>query len=162
MNRRQLTIHILLAFVLSVIIGVYFQNAPETTMIFVPLGTIYINLIKMIMVPLVFTSLVLGMSSISDLKKIGKMGVLTVSIFFVTTACAVIIGLALSNIFKPGLGMKIESIAYEATMFPDWVQTVTTIFPSNILESMLNANMLQIIFISIVVGMAIVIFHVFY
>ena len=156
MKRKKLTIEILLAFLLSVIIGGYFQNDPETVMIFAPLGTIYINLIKMIMVPLVFTSLVLGISSISDLKKIGKMGVLTVSIFFITTACAVIIGLVLSNIFKPGTGMKIENIAYEATMFPDWVQTVTSIFPGNILESMLNANMLQIIFISIVVGIAIV------
>ena len=123
---------------------------------FQPLGTVYVNLIKMIMVPLVFSSLILGITSITDVKKIGKIGILTVMIFLITTAIAVVIGLILSNIFVPGEGILIESVAYEAKAMPGFTDTIVGVFPSNILEALLNANMLQIIFIAIILGVAIV------
>ncbi len=155
-NKNRLSIMILGALLISIIIGVCLQNHQDTALFFSPLGTIYVNLIKMIMVPLVFTSLILGISSISDMKKIGKMGILTVVIFLCTTAFAVIIGLILSNIFKPGIGISIEDSAYEAKEFPSLIDSVVGIFPSNIIDALLNANMLQIIFTAIVVGIALV------
>lgn len=156
MKKNKLAIAIFVSLVVSVIIGACMQNMPETAQIFSPLGTIYINLIKMIMVPLVFSSLVLGISSITDVKKIGKMGIGTITVFLITTAIAVIIGLLLSNIFKPGVGIVVGTGTYEAKEFPSLVDTIVGIFPSNILDAFLNANMLQIIFVAIIIGIGIV------
>ncbi len=156
MKKNFLTISILGSLVLSVAIGGLLQGQPESASVFEPLGKIYVNLIKMVMIPLVFTSLALGISSISDLRKVGKMGGMTVFIFGITTACAVIIGLILSNIFQPGRGIEIGAASYEAKEFPSWMDTITGIFPGNILEAMLNANMLQVIFIAVIIGIGIV------
>ena len=154
--KSKSVIGIIVALVLSVIIGVALQGNLEIAFMFQPLGTVYVNLIKMIMVPLVFSSLILGITSITDVKKIGKIGILTVMIFLITTAIAVVIGLILSNIFVPGEGILIESVAYEAKAMPGFTDTIVGVFPSNILEALLNANMLQIIFIAIILGVAIV------
>lgn len=156
MGKNKLAIAIFVSLVVSIIIGGCLQNSPETAQMFSPLGTVYVNLIKMIMVPLVFSSLILGISSITDVKKIGKMGVGTVIIFLATTAIAVIIGLLLSNIFRPGVGIVIGNGIYEAKEFPNVVDTIVGIFPDNILASLLNANMLQVIFVSIIIGIGIV------
>lgn len=156
MKKNKLAIAIFVALIVSVVLGVFLQGKNEVAEMFRPLGTIYINLIKMIMVPLVFSSLVVGISSITDVKKIGKMGVITIAYFMITTALAVIIGLILSNIFKPGIGIVVGEEIYEVKEFPSVVESVVGIFPSNILEALLNANMLQIIFVAIVIGVAIV------
>lgn len=156
MKKNKLAISILVSLVLSIIIGGVLQTKTEVAAMFEPLGTIYVNLVKMIMVPLVFSSLVLGISSITDVKKIGKMGVLTITFFLATTALAVVIGLVLSNIFTPGLGIQIGNGTYETKEFPNVIDTIVGIFPSNIMDSLLNANMLQIIFVAIVIGIGIV------
>lgn len=156
--KNKSAISIIAALIISIFIGGMLQGNIEIANMFSPLGTIYVNLIKMIMVPLVFTSLVLGITSITDVKKIGKIGILTVVIFLVTTAIAVTIGLILSNIFSPGsvMGGLVEDAFYEAKEMPGFIDTVVGIFPANIIESLLNANMLQIIFIAIILGIAIV------
>lgn len=156
MKKSKSAIMIFASLLISIVIGALLQGNIETAELFRPLGTIYINLIKMIMVPLVFSSLIVGISSITDVKKIGKMGIITVAFFTMTTAIAVIIGLVLSNIFKPGLGIAVGSEVYEAKEFPGIADQIVSVFPSNILESLLNANMLQIIFAAIVIGIAIV------
>lgn len=156
MKKNKLAVAIFLSLIISVILGACLQSKQEIAQMFSPLGTIYINLIKMIMVPLVFSSLVLGISSITDVKKIGKMGIGTVIIFLATTAIAVIIGLLLSNIFKPGMGILVGNGTYEAKEFPSVIDSIVGIFPSNILDAFLNANMLQIIFVSIIIGIGIV------
>ncbi len=107
MKKNKLAIAIFISLAASIVIGVLLQGQNEKAEIFLPLGTIYVNLIKMIMVPLVFSSLVVGISSITDMKKIGEMGVITIVYFMFTTALAVMIGLGLSNIFKPGTGVAI-------------------------------------------------------
>lgn len=151
-----MAIAIFISLAASIVIGVLLQGQNEKAEIFLPLGTIYVNLIKMIMVPLVFSSLVVGISSITDMKKIGEMGVITIVYFMFTTALAVMIGLGLSNIFKPGTGVAIGNQIYEAKEFPSVTDSIVGIFPSNILEALLSANMLQIIFIAVVMGIAIV------
>lgn len=156
MKKNQLAISIFVALIISVILGAVLQGNVEKAEMFRPLGTIYVNLIKMIMVPLVFSSLVMGISSITDVKKIGKMGIITIVFFLITTSLAVIIGLVLSNVFKPGIGIAVGSEIYEAKEFPNVIDSIVGIFPSNILEALLNANMLQIIFAAIVIGVAIV------
>ncbi len=156
MKKNQLAIAIFISLAASIVIGVLLQGQNEKAEIFLPLGTIYVNLIKMIMVPLVFSSLVVGISSITDMKKIGEMGVITIVYFMFTTALAVMIGLGLSSIFKPGIGVAIGNQIYEAKEFPSVIDSIVGIVPSNILEALLSANMLQIIFIAVVMGIAIV------
>lgn len=156
MKNNKSAIAIFASLIISIIIGVFLQGNLETAELFRPLGTIYINLIKMIMVPLVFSSLIVGISSITDIKKIGKMGIVTIVYFMATTAFAVIIGLVLSNIFKPGVGITVGSEVYEAKEFPSIAEQIVRIFPSNLLDALLNANMLQIIFAAIVIGIAVV------
>ena len=144
------------ALLISVIIGWCLQNTPSAADLFAPLGVIYVNLIKMIMVPLVFTSLILGIASTADLKKIGKMGIGTIIIFLFTTAAAVITGLIVSNLFQPGLGIAAGSGVYEVNEFPGIQDILTGIFPSNMIDPLLNADMLQIIFMAVIVGLAFV------
>ena len=91
--KNKSALGILTALVVSVVAGIALQGNVDIANGFQPLGKIYINLVKMIMVPLVFSSLLLGISNITDMKKIGKMGGMTVGVFLVTTALAVIIGL---------------------------------------------------------------------
>ncbi len=150
------TILVFAAFVISVVVGLLLENHQDIALMFKPLGDIYINLIKMIMVPLVFSSLVLGIANVDSVRKIGKMGIWTVVTFLCTTAVAVVIGLILSNIFKPGVGMSVADLAYEGKEMPSVLATITGIFPSNILQALLDANMLQIIFISLILGVAVV------
>lgn len=154
--KNKSVINIILALVASVVIGAALQKTPERAALFQPMGDIYINLIKMIMVPLVFSSLILGISSITDIKKVGKMGILTIVYFLCTTAIAVTLGLVLSYILQPGAGIEVGTAIYETKTMPRITDILVGIFPSNILEALLNANMLQIIFAAIVIGIAIV------
>lgn len=153
--KNKSVISIVVSLIISIALGIALQDKVEIANMFEPLGTIYINLIKMIMVPLVFSSLILGISSITDMKKIGKMGLGTVVVFVSTTAIAVTIGLLLSNIFNPGKGIALQAVTYETKQMPSIVQIIMGIFPANILEALLNANMLQIIFTAIIIGIAI-------
>lgn len=154
MKKSYLTAAIIASLAGSAVIGACVS--PDIAAFFTPLGTIYVNLIKMVMVPLVFTSLVLGISSISDVKKVGRLGASTVGIFLLTTASAVVIGLVLSNIFQPGTGIAVGNASYEAKEFPSLLDNFVGIFPSNVLEALLSANMLQIIFVAVVVGLSMV------
>lgn len=154
--RKKLPFWVVVSFVVSVIIGCLLQNNTDFAGKFAPIGTIYVNLIKMIMIPLVFSALVLGVSSISDIRKLGKMGSATIIVFLGTTAIAVIIGLVLSILFKPGLGVVLASEIYEVSEFPKVIDTIVGIIPSNPFVALTQGNMLQIIFFALVLGVGIV------
>ncbi len=156
MRKLSLSIKIFCALVIGVLLGILLQGQEEVLDILSALGTIYTSLIKLVMVPLVFTSLTLGIANLSDLKKLGKMGGIVVVTFLITTSLAVVIGLTLSNIFHPGLGVAITSEATEMSSYPNVLDTLTGIFPSNIWSAFSEANMMQIIVISILLGIAIV------
>lgn len=134
-----------------------------------PLGTLFIRLIRMIVVPLVFASLFVGTASLGDIRKLGRIGVKTILYYLCTTAIAITIGLALGNTFKPGAGLdekttvqlldsyKVEAaekieIAHEK---PGLVETLIHVVPENPLESLAEANMLQIIFFALLLGIAV-------
>ncbi len=122
-----------------------------------PLGTIFMNMIKMVIVPLVFSSLVIGVCSLGDIKKVGRIGVKTVAYYMVTTAFAIVIGLAMGEIFQPGAGisMPAEAAKVTAKAAPPIMQIIVDIFPTNAMEAMLKANMLQIIVFSLFIGVGI-------
>ena len=143
-----LTTRILLGLILGVITGLglgssglAFANAWIG-----PLGTIFMNMIKMIIVPLVFSSLVVGVAGLGDVKKIGRIGVKTIIYYLATTAVAIVIGLILGTLVVPGAGLTVPgNIKTAAKAAPPIMKVITDIFPTNALDAMVKANMLQII-----------------
>ena len=137
-----------------------------------PFGTIFINLLKLIAVPLILASLIKGISDLKDISKIKKMGAKTIIIYVGTTLVAIFIGLAIVNIVKPGAGMSADTIEkikvkYEtnagvtdklvkasAQKDAGPLQALVDIFPSNIFQSFVDASMLQIIFFAMFVGVS--------
>lgn len=122
-----------------------------------PFGTIFMNMIKMIIVPLVFSSLVIGVCSLGDVKKIGRIGAKTMAYYLGTTAFAIVLGLALAIIIQPGAGvhMPTEGVKAAAKAAPPIMKVIIDIFPTNAMEAMLKANMLQIIVFSLFIGIGI-------
>ncbi|WP_053360690.1 dicarboxylate/amino acid:cation symporter [Bacillus sp. FJAT-27251] len=124
--------------------------------IFTPLGKIFLNLINMLVVPIVFFSIVVGTAGLGDPKKLGRIGLKTVSFFLITTAIAIIIGLSLALIFKPGEvgSFNITGLEYEAAKAPPISETLLNIIPTNPVQAFADGNMLQIIAFSVFVGFA--------
>ena len=123
-----------------------------------PFGDIFVNLLKFIVVPLVLLSIMDGVISLGDIGKVGKIGWKTVVYFLATTAIACVIGLVVANIFKgafPVLELA-EDAAYEAKS-NDIMTTIKNIFPSNAIQPMVDASMLQIIVIALFFGCGILV-----
>lgn len=157
MKKTSLTTQIFIGLIFGVIVGLLLQSNIDIAELFQPIGDIYIRLIKMIMIPLVFTSLVMGISSVSDLTKIGRIGFKTVIIFMGTTTSAVIIGLLISSLLTPGSEMNLlPTISNESVESLSFIETIVNIVPDNPFNSIANANMLQTIFFSLILGIGIV------
>ena len=107
-----------------------------------PFGTIFMNMIKMIIVPLVFSSLVIGVCSLGDIKKIGRIGGKTMAYYLGTTAFAIVLGIALGTVMEPGAGvnMPTEGVKAAAKAAPPIMKVITDIFPTNAMEAMLKAK----------------------
>jgi len=157
----SLTKKILLGMVLGIIFGIILNlltpGIYEGTKNYVlqPLGTIFVNLIKMLVVPIVIVSLILGTAGISDPKKLGRIGLKTISFFLITTAIAIIIAIALASIVQPGIGeFQLDGASFEAKEAPPIAETLLNIIPTNPFKSMAEGNMLQVIAFSIFVGFA--------
>ena len=173
---KKIALHwkILIGMVLGIIFG-FIMNSVDGGKGFVgdwvkPFGTIFINLLKLIAVPLILASLIKGVSDLKDISKIKKMGLRTISIYIVTTLVAIVIGLTIVNTIKPGEGMsadtiekikqkyvssdgvvdKINKASNQADAGP--LQALVDIFPKNIFVSLGEAKMLQIIFFALFVG----------
>lgn len=120
------------------------------------LGNIFIRLIKMVVVPLVFFSIVSAIGNLKDIKRLKSIGIKTMVIFAATSACAIIIGLLTASVIKPGIGVDIAGAVntIEVKELPSFYDSILDMIPSNIVESMANAKMLQIIVFSIFLGAA--------
>lgn len=124
--------------------------------LFTPLGKIFINLISMLVVPIVLFSIILGTAGLGDPKKLGRIGLKTVSFFLGTTAIAIIIGIVLASIIKPGLLGEFDTSGaeFESEKAPPVSETILNIIPSNPFEAFTNGDMLQIIVFSLFIGIA--------
>ncbi|WP_270252653.1 dicarboxylate/amino acid:cation symporter [Clostridium fessum] len=146
-----------IGFGLGIVIGLVFG---EKATIVKPLGTIFLNMIKMIVVPMVFFSITAGVASLGDLKKLRNIGVKVVGLYALTSALCVGLGLIMANIINPGKGFDLialsQSTDYEAQAMPSIIDTLIDMFPSNIFTSFTNTNMLQIIVFSIFLGVALI------
>lgn len=165
MKKFGLAFQIIIGLVLGIIVGAVFYGNPTVTSYLQPLGDIFIRLIKMIVVPIVFSSLVVGVAGVGDIKKLGKIGGKTILYFEVVTTFAIIIGLVVANIFHPGDGVNISSLATtnidqymntaEAASNHGFMDTFINIVPTNIFESLAKGDLLPIIFFSVMFGLGV-------
>ena len=163
MKKRKigLPLQILIALILGIVVGLvcYFAKWEAFTEDYLkPFGDIFVNLLKFIVVPVVLLSMIDGIISMDDMKKVGSVGIKTVLYFLVTTAIACVIGLVLANIFKgAGLFPILDGSGqdYTANEFGGFMATLVSIFPSNMWQSFSTANMLQVIVIALFFGGAI-------
>ncbi|SHH62104.1 dicarboxylate/amino acid:cation symporter [Winogradskyella jejuensis] len=172
---KKLALHwkIIIGMILGIIFGFIMNSVNGQQFVtdwIAPFGKIFINLLKLIAVPLILASLIKGISDLKDISKIKAMGLRTILIYVGTTLVAIIIGLSIVNVVKPGTGMPAETIEniklkyandagvtdklMKASAQQDAgpLQALVDIFPSNIFQSMANASMLQVIFFALFVG----------
>lgn len=157
-KKLSLATQIFIALVLAIVVGLLMGDYYDFANAYIkPFGTIFLNLIKFIVVPIVLFSIMCGIISMKDVRKVGSIGLKTVAYYMCTTAVAIVIGLAGGNLFK-GMFPAIATtdLAYEAAESTSLMETVVNIFPSNFISPMVNANMLQIIVMALLIGFAIV------
>ena len=161
-KKLSLAFWIFLALIIGAGIGwglVYVPGgAAFATKFIKPIGTIFVNLLKFIVVPIVLFSMVCGMISMKDIKKVGSIGWKTMVYYIGTTIVALIIGLVLANLFKGGFPqLSTEGLGtWDKPVSADFMTTLVDIFPSNIVAPFANASMLQIIVIALLIGAGII------
>ena len=156
-KKNSLARNIFIALVLSIIVGLVMQSQAEFLSTYIkPFGDIFLNLLKFIVTPIVLFSIIGGIISMKDIKKVGEVGGFTVIYYFLTTACAIVIGLGLANIFKKFFPViSTSDLTFEMTNEVSIMDTLVNIFPSNFIAPMVENNMLQIIVMSLIIGFSI-------
>lgn len=163
MNKKKklsLAVQIFIGLFLGIIAGFIFLavGKAEWAVNYVkPFGTIFLNLIKFIVVPIVLCSIIGGVISMKDIRKVGSIGWKTVVYYLFTTAFAVVIGLFFANIFKGTFQvLQTSDLEYEVAQTTNFMDTLVNIFPSNIIQPLSNATMLQVIVIALFFGFGII------
>ncbi len=158
-KKMALSTQIFIALVLAIIAGIAFTGNPSFPVQYIkPFGTIFLNLIKWIVCPLVFFSIMSGIVSLRDVKKIGAIGGSTVLYYLCTTAFAVAIGLLFANLLKGVFPvLSTAELSYTpSSSGVNFMDTLVGIFPSNFIKPFVEANMLQIIVSALIIGFALI------
>lgn len=150
---KVLYIQVLIGIALGVLVGWLF---PDFAAVAKAIADTFINLIRMIIAPVIFCSIVIGIAGAGDMKKVGRLGIKALIYFEIVSSAALLIGLAVANIIKPGAGIthpatssvQVNDIAREASAF-HWGDFLTHIVPSNIVEAFAKGDILQILFFSV-------------
>ena len=168
MNQKySLTTRILFAMVAGIITGIVMNTAFEWTTwddqiltngIFAVVGSIFVSALKMLVVPLVFISLIVGVISLKDINSLGRIGAKTLGLYMMTTAVAITIALSLASVVGPGEGMDLtaQQAEFQAKEAPPLSEVIINMVPSNPVAAMAEGNMLQIIVFAILLGLAMV------
>lgn len=152
---KKLALHwkILIALILGVVLGMWL---PEYVKYISWMGDLFMRALKMVIIPLILTSIVSGIVNIGSLKKLGKIGLKTISYYIATSVFAILIGLFMVNVLKPGVGAdlgfvsEVEGLALAKESFG---QTLINIIPTNVVQAMVENQMLSVIFFAILVGL---------
>lgn len=161
MKHNKLTFLIFLALFLGILVGCV---APDFAIKMQPFATIFLRMVKMIIAPLLFATLVVGIAGQGDVKSLGKIGVKTIVYFEIVTTLALFIGLIAGNLFQPGIGFNLEASAgnlkdaglMAATDAHTSIhEMIINIFPTSIVDAMATGNLLQIVVFSIFFALAI-------
>lgn len=171
MKKAKLSLawQILIGLVLGIAIGAVLnhfsaEKAWWISNVLQPAGDIFIRLIKMIVIPIVISSLIVGIAGVGDAKKLGRIGVKTILYFEIVTTIAIVVGLLLANLFHPGAGIDMSTLGtvdiskYTATAAEvqhehAFIQTILNLIPSNIFAAVARGEMLPIIFFSVLFGL---------
>ena len=163
MKKVPLHMKIFIGLFLGIVVGLIFGPKARSIEF---IGTIFIRLITMLVVPLIFFSLSLGTASLGDIKKLGRIGLKTIIYFTLTTAIAIVIGLVAANLLKPGTGLNeqvkqdllknYQQSAENQTSIieqkPSLISVLVNIVPTNPIKAMAEGEMLQVIFIALLFG----------
>ena len=159
-RKLSLAAQIFIGLFLGILAGLLFLAVGKADFVVAyvkPFGTIFLNLIKFIVVPIVLCSIVGGVISMKDIKKVGSIGIKTVVYYLFTTAFAVTIGLIFANLFKGTFQvLQTTDLEYEVSQAANFMDTLVNIFPSNIIQPLSSATMLQVIVIALFFGFGII------
>lgn len=157
---RHLYFQVLVAISLGITIGFLF---PELGVALKPLGDGFVKLVKMIIAPVIFLTVVTGIAGLRELGGLGRLSAKALSYFFVVSTFALIVGLAVANFFQPGTGMNVDPVALDTTAIGEFAkqahdQTIVgfliNIIPDTLLSSQVDGNVLQVLMVAILVGIA--------
>lgn len=157
-KKMSLAMQIFIALVLAIAAGLLLQKHAQFAETYIkPFGTIFLNLLKFIVVPIVLFSIMCGIISMRDIKKVGAIGLKTVAYYMCTTAFAITIGLIGGNLFKKMFPViATTDLSYQVGEKTSLMDTIVNIFPSNFISPMAEANMLQVIVMALLIGFAII------
>ncbi|MGG1677381.1 cation:dicarboxylate symporter family transporter [Neobacillus sp. NRS-1170] len=165
MKKVSLAWQIFIGLILGIIVGAIFYGNPQVEQFLQPIGTIFLRLIKMIVVPIVISCLVVGVAGTGDMKSLGKLGGKTLLYFEIITTIAIVVGLLIANVFHPGSGVdrsqlvKSDISSYvtteKATESHSHIDTLVNIVPTNVVQAFANGDMLAIIFFSVMFGIGV-------
>lgn len=155
-QRFSLAIQIFIALALGILVGILLQGKGDFTKAYVqPIGTIYINLLKFMVVPIVLFSIIDGTISLGDIRRVGAIGWKTFVYYMATTAVAVVIGIVFATLFKGFFPLlQTAGLKYEAKS-ANFMEVIVAMFPKNILEPLLKADMLPLIVMALLIGVGI-------
>ncbi|MGZ0086480.1 glutamate/aspartate:proton symporter GltP [Caldibacillus thermoamylovorans] len=165
MKKIGLAWQIFIGLILGIVVGALFYGNPKVAVYLQPIGDIFLRLIKMIVIPIVVSSLIVGVANVGDVKKLGKLGGKTIIYFEIITTIAIVVGLLAANIFQPGAGVNMKSL--EKTDIQSYIdttnevqhhsmaETFVNIVPKNVFEALSTGNMLPIIFFSVMFGLGV-------
>ena len=155
---RNLTVQVLIAIAIGVILGVV---SPPTARAMKPIGDTFVNLVKMIITPVIFLTIVAGIANVRDLKRVGRVGGKALIYFEVVTTFALGIGLVVVNVTKPGGGLDASSLAHgdvhaftEAGAKFSFVELLMHIVPSSVVGAFASGDVLQVVFFAVLFGVA--------
>lgn len=165
MKRFGLAIQIVIGLILGILIGAIFYGNPNVATYLQPIGDVFLRLIKMIVIPIVVSTLIVGVAGVGDIKKLGKIGGKTILYFEIVTTVAIIVGLLAANLFQPGVGVDMSQLTKtdihtyvetaETTQSHGFVETFVNIVPKNVFEAFVKGDMLAIIFFSVLFGLGV-------
>ncbi len=157
---KVLYVQVIIAIVIGIVVGHFF---PTIGVQLKPLGDGFIKLIKMMIAPIIFCTIVTGIAGMQNTKKVGRVGLKAILYFEVVTTLALIIGLIVINILKPGVGMNVDVASLDTKDIQNYItesksQSVGDFFmhiiPENIVNALSTSNILQVLFFSVLLGFA--------
>ncbi|MEK3808056.1 cation:dicarboxylate symporter family transporter [Metabacillus sp. SLBN-84] len=163
--RLGLASQIFIGLILGILVGVVWFNDPRLAAVLQPLGDLFLRLIKMIVIPIVISSLIVGVAGAGNGKHVGRLGGKTILYFEIITTVAIVLGVLLANVFQPGQGVDLESA--QKTDIQQYVdtseeqseksvaETFLHIVPTNFFKSVVEGDMLAIIFFSVLFGLGV-------
>ena len=155
--RRNLTVQVLVAISLGILLGAI---APAWGKAMKPVGDTFINLVKMVIAPIIFLTIVSGVANMQDMKKVGRVGGKALLYFEIVSTLALAIGLLVVNITKPGAGIDVSHVTGDISKYTasgaqlGFIDILTHVVPSSIIGAFANGEILQIVFFSLLFGIA--------